>query len=263
MRNKKFTLIELLVVVAIIAILAGMLLPALGAAREKARAIACINNIKQTGTYFAMEMNDSNGVVYNGDFRAPWKGVLSSGAIYHGDKNVKGLGYFDHKTAKFTACTKLPVSGDTRETFAVPTGVDPYKDYYSYWGDHANFRTLQRAQVKVERMTEPSSTILAADVLKQPDPTNIAKTQSYFAYSAGDNLQTGRGNGNFVFLNHAGRASVLAGDLHATSVDKNELKGLYYVKNNIRKKYREGFKITKAYGENRKVINLVNMTTEN
>ncbi|NMD85958.1 prepilin-type N-terminal cleavage/methylation domain-containing protein [Victivallis vadensis] len=68
MENRKFTLIELLVVIAIIAILAAMLLPALNKARDKAKAVTCVNNLKQMAVLHLQYASDFKDILMSAQY---------------------------------------------------------------------------------------------------------------------------------------------------------------------------------------------------
>ncbi len=77
-RDKGFTLIELLVVIAIIAVLMGILMPALNRAREQGRRAACLSNLKQLQLAWLMYNDENDGKIVNGAGgirTAPWVGA--------------------------------------------------------------------------------------------------------------------------------------------------------------------------------------------
>ncbi|OHB54543.1 MAG: hypothetical protein A2173_01200 [Planctomycetes bacterium RBG_13_44_8b] len=67
MKKRAFTLIELLVVIAIIAILMAVLMPALRAARDQARRVHCVSNVRTLATAWFMYQDDNDNVLVNGN----------------------------------------------------------------------------------------------------------------------------------------------------------------------------------------------------
>ncbi len=96
-RRPGFTLIELLVVISIIALLIGILLPALGAARSAARNVKCLSNLKQLGVSVYSYAGDFKQsfvparMITSGTFENHYASILSDTG-YGDAENVEGLG---------------------------------------------------------------------------------------------------------------------------------------------------------------------------
>lgn len=101
MRRKHFTLIELLVVIAIIAILAAILLPALQAARERAKGAGCISNMKTMSIVSRQYLDDSKNFwpgINNRTVKASWMRCMVQGKYIGGPRNDdEALAKYDFK----------------------------------------------------------------------------------------------------------------------------------------------------------------------
>ena len=161
-RSKSFTLIELLVVIAIIAILAAMLLPALSKAREKARTISCVNNLKQLNLAFV-----TYGDAFDGWYPLYDNNNANTGRYWHnvitefcfGGGKISCGSFIPSKYPKCFACPSAcpPDYGWTDDT---STDVISYGMNYNGIGHGLTSFNATCMPSKIERPTE---TILLTD----------------------------------------------------------------------------------------------------
>jgi len=207
--KKFFTLIELLIVIAIIAILASMLLPALNQARERGRCASCVGNLKSLGMTVSMYAADSRG------FLPACSPTDTNTWVHQLKRNTQSLTNKQFlcpgNTALRSAWIESPVNFWN-------TAANPQSTEYGFNLGIANPYSPV-TYIKIAKVKNHSSKVFLMDSVSNGNLTNPGNTAGKWRISPTNyigNWQTDGGWGRPAAMRHARTVNVLYADFHVS-----------------------------------------------
>ncbi|QDU33726.1 hypothetical protein KS4_17820 [Poriferisphaera corsica] len=245
--NNAFTLIELLVVISIIAMLIGILLPALGSARNTAAALKSMSNLRQWGLATTMATNDERGLL-------PWEGEKEPGAVkkgYNGLLHDKWWGNLvppyvgqpKYRELSAKASTKPEIliegsdsiffdpsadipanapfnAGSGHYFFNYVTNSELNKEVPSIRGESSSFKHNPDCRVMLDNIRNASSTIIMLEIRTTQD--EVDKDNPFYDSVNESELGRGRTDWKRFAGRHSNGGHLVFADGHAAHFSQDE-----------------------------------------